>query len=87
VLETIYKRKLDCYVVGPLSDSCVVWFDTSYWTSAICSPSWIPFMEDLVNGVLSFEKTGCCLSLIRVEDCFGGIEWSYYLGVITGGNG
>jgi hypothetical protein len=82
----INSRKLDRYVVGPLSDPSVALFDTRYWTSAICSPSWIPFMEDLVNGVLSFGKTGCCLSLIRVEDCFGGIEWSYYLGVITGGN-
>jgi len=83
----INSRKLDCYVVGPLLDPCVVWFDTRYWTSAICSPSWIPFEEDLVNGVLSSWKTICCLSLIRVEDCFGGIEWSYYLGAITGGNG
>jgi hypothetical protein len=43
-------------------------------------------MEDLVNGVLSSGKTGCCLSLIRAEDCFEGIEWSYYLGAVTGGN-
>jgi hypothetical protein len=79
--------KLDRYVVGPLSDPCVVWFDTRYWTSAIGSLSWILLKEDLVNGVLSSGKTGCCLSLIRVGDCFGGIEWSHYRGAIAGANG